>query len=112
MLVLFVNNNYVLIYILGGCLLIAEAFLDEDKTGPKSVLLQSLNMLLQMQGRERTAEEYKEILQNKGFVDIQTKKLEPSVRLDAILCRKAWWKFKQVTLFCGISQIQIILHLG
>lgn len=73
----------------GGCLLIAEAFLDEDKTGPKSVLLQSLNMLLQMQGRERTAEEYKEILQNKGFVDIQTKKLEPSVRLDAILCRKA-----------------------
>lgn len=80
------NNNRV---ILGGCLLIAEAFLDKDKTGPKSVLLQSLNMLVQMEGRERTAEEYKEILRERGFVDIETKKLESSAGSDAILCRKA-----------------------
>ena len=74
---------------LGDCLLVAEAFLDEDKTGPKSVLLQSLNMLVLEQGKERTAQEYKEILEKQGFVDIQTKKLESSAGLDAILCRKA-----------------------
>ena len=76
------------ISVLGGALLIAEKFLNEDKTGPKGVLLQSLNMLVQTYGKERTATEYKQLLEKQGFVDIQTKQLESS-GLDAILCRKA-----------------------
>ncbi|KAL9973438.1 hypothetical protein ACROYT_G019900 [Oculina patagonica] len=73
----------------GGSLLIAEKFLNEDKTGPKGALLQSLNMLVQLHGKERTATEYKQLLEKQGFVDIQTKQLESSPELDAILCRKA-----------------------
>ena len=75
-------------FLLGGGLLIAEKFLNEDKTGAESALLQSLNMLVQAHGKERTAREYKQLLEKQGFVDIQTKQLESS-GLDAILCRKA-----------------------
>ncbi|KAL9973439.1 hypothetical protein ACROYT_G019901 [Oculina patagonica] len=71
----------------GGSLLLADKFISEDKTGPKSTLLQSLNMLVQTHGKERTATEYRQLLEKQGFVDIQTKQLESS--LDAILCRKA-----------------------
>ena len=63
-------------------------FLSDDKRGPKRTLLQSLNMLVQTRGKERTAAEYKEILQKYGFKDIQTKKLKDSAGLDATLCRK------------------------
>ena len=45
-------------------------------------------MLVQLDGKERTAGEYKQLLQNKGFIDIQTKQLESSAGTDAILCRK------------------------
>ena len=73
----------------GGCLLIAERILSEDKTGPKKALLQSLNMLVQTHGKERSAAEYKQLLQKQGFIDIQTKQLESSAGTDTILCRKA-----------------------
>ena len=59
--------------LLGGGLLIAEKLLNEDKTGPRGTLLQSLNMLVQTQGKERTATEYKQLLEEQGFVDIQVK---------------------------------------
>ena len=74
----------------GGGLLIAEMFLSDDKRGPKRVHLQSLNMLVLTSGKERTAAEYKEMLEKHGFEDIQIKKLEDSAGLDAILCRKPW----------------------
>ena len=74
---------------LGGGLLVAEKFLNEDKTGPRSTLLQSLNMLVQTHGKERTMTEYKEILEQQGFVDIQAKEPEFSSGHVAILCRKA-----------------------
>jgi len=73
----------------GGCLLIAERILNEDKTGPKKALLLSLNMLVQTHGKERSAAEYKQLLQKQGFIDIQTNQLESSAGIDAILCRKA-----------------------
>jgi len=73
----------------GGCLLIAERILNEDKTGPKKALLQSLNMLVQTHGKERSVAEYKQLLQKQGFIDIQSKQLESSAGIDAILCRKA-----------------------
>ena len=56
--------------ILGGRVLIAERFLDEDKIGPKSTILTSLNMLVQVDGK--------------------AKQLDSSEGSDAILCRKAW----------------------
>ena len=76
--------------ILGGRVLIAERLLDEDKIGPKSTLLTSLNMLVQVDGKERTRDEYRKLLEKQGFVDIQAKQLDSSEGSDAILCRKAW----------------------
>jgi len=72
----------------GGGLLIAERFLNENKTGPRSTLLQSLNMLVQAHGKERTATEYKQLLEEQGFVDIQAKQPESPSGYVAILCRK------------------------
>lgn len=72
----------------GGGLLICEKVLDEDKRGPKRVLLQSLIMLLSTGGKERTASEYKQILHKHGFIDIQVTLVEDSPLIDAILCRK------------------------
>ena len=51
----------------GGGLLVVEKLLAEDKTGPASVLMQSLNMLLCTEGRERTLGEYRQLLQGAGF---------------------------------------------
>ena len=45
-------------------------------------------MLVVMEGKERTAAEYEQLLEKHGFVDIQTKQLESSAGSDAILCRK------------------------
>lgn len=74
---------------LGGGLLIVEMILNEDKTGPKNALLQSLNMLIKMDGKERmTTAEYKQLLEKHGFTNIQAKQLE-SAGIGAILCRKA-----------------------
>lgn len=75
--------------LLGGGLLVAERFLNENKTGPRSTLLQSLNMLVQTHGKERTVTEYKELLEKQGFVDIQAKQPDFSLGNVAILCRKA-----------------------
>ena len=44
--------------IIGGCHLVAERFLNEDETGPKNTLLLSVNMLVQVDGKERTPPEY------------------------------------------------------
>ena len=73
---------------LGGGLLIAERFLNDNKTGPRSTLLQSLNMLVQTHGKERTATEYKQLLEEQGFVDIQAKQPENPSGLLAMLSKK------------------------
>ena len=85
--------NLIFCVLLGGGLLVAEMFLKEDKTGPRSTLLQSLNMLVQTHGKERTMTEYKELLEQQGFVDIQAKQPDFSSGYVAILCRKAWSNF-------------------
>ena len=71
---------------LGGGLLICELILNEDRSGPVFPLLQSLNMLVATGGRERTASEYKQLLEKHGFVDVQVKPVHPTMA--AILCRK------------------------
>lgn len=70
----------------GGGVLIAEKLLDDDKTGPRWALMQSLNMLTCTEGKERTLSEYESLLRQVGFnrvVGCRT----PSP-LDAILATK------------------------
>jgi len=45
-------------------------------------------MLVQTHGKERSAAEYKQLLQKQGFIDIRTNQLESSAGIDAVLCRK------------------------
>ena len=70
----------------GGALLIAEKLLTEDRTGPVWAHMQSLNMLVCTEGKERTLGEYEALLKSVGFVDVQGFRT-PSP-LDAVLARK------------------------
>lgn len=70
----------------GGAVLIAEKLLKEDKSGPISAQLQSLNMLVCTEGRERTLSEYKHLLEQSGFKDVEGRTTGSS--LDAILAIK------------------------
>ncbi len=70
----------------GGALLIAEKLLDEDKTGPPSAHLQSLNMLVATEGKERTLSEYATLLREAGFAEVDGRKT--GAPLDAVLAIK------------------------
>ncbi|MGH9631813.1 MAG: methyltransferase [Bryobacteraceae bacterium] len=70
----------------GGALLIAERLLDDDRGGPLSAHLQSLNMLVCTEGKERTLPEYARLLQAAGFDQVQGHRT--GTPLDAILARK------------------------
>lgn len=67
----------------GGALLIAEKLLDEDKSGPLHAHLQSLNMLVCTEGKERTLGEYAGLLREAGFSTVQGRRT--GAPLDAIL---------------------------
>ena len=70
----------------GGGLLIAEKLLAEDKTGPTPAHMQSLNMLVCTEGKERTVSEYRALLEAAGFVDVQGRRT--GAPLDAVLALK------------------------
>lgn len=70
----------------GGGLLIAEKLLEEDKTGPLSAYLQSLNMLVATEGKERSLSEYAALLREAGFADVQGRRT--GAPLDAVLAAK------------------------
>ncbi|MGJ5815759.1 methyltransferase [Paludibaculum fermentans] len=70
----------------GGALLIAETLLDEDASGPVSSQMQSLNMLICTEGRERTATEYKALLESCGFTRVEARRT--GTPLDAVLAFK------------------------
>jgi acetylserotonin N-methyltransferase len=70
----------------GGGLLIAERLLEEDKSGPAPALMQSLNMLICTEGRERTLSEYGALLRDVGFREVQGKRT--GAPLDAVLAIK------------------------
>jgi len=70
----------------GGGLLIGEKLLAEDKTGPVPALMQSLNMLVCTEGRERTLTEYRVLLDAAGFRDVQGR--VTGAPLDAVLALK------------------------
>jgi acetylserotonin O-methyltransferase len=70
----------------GGALLIAEKLLHEDKTGPVDALLQSLNMLVCTEGKERTLSEYSSLLKEAGFASVEGR--STGCPVDAILAVK------------------------
>src|ERR1700676_1522707 len=70
----------------GGGLLLGEKLLHEDKAAPTSAHLQSLNMLVCTEGKERTLGEYRRLLENAGFRDVQGK--FTGSPLDAVLAHK------------------------
>jgi acetylserotonin N-methyltransferase len=70
----------------GGALLIAEKLLDEDRAGPPWAVLQSLNMLVCTEGKERMLGEYEVLLKRAGFRRVEGRK-NPTP-LDAILAFK------------------------
>src|ERR1700686_3851176 len=70
----------------GGGILLAEKLLYEDKSGPVSAQLQSLNMLICTEGRERTLPEYRGLLEEAAFRNVEGRRT--GVSLDAILATK------------------------
>lgn len=70
----------------GGAILIAEKLVDEERTGPTSALLQSLNMLVCTEGRERTLSEYRQLLEEAGFEKVEGR--VTGAYLDAVIARK------------------------
>ncbi|KAG9485673.1 hypothetical protein GDO78_008655 [Eleutherodactylus coqui] len=70
----------------GGAVLLVDAFINEDRSGPVSSLLYSLRMLVQTEGKERTPSEYTKLLMDSGFRDIEVK--ATGKLYDAILGRK------------------------
>jgi acetylserotonin N-methyltransferase len=69
-----------------GALLIAERLFDNDLCGPVSAHMQSLNMMICTEGRERSFDQYAELLQKAGFSHMEGKKT--GARLDAVLAKK------------------------
>lgn len=54
----------------GGALLVAERLLLPDKSGPVIPQMQSLNMLICTEGKERTLDEYAALLRAAGFREV------------------------------------------
>ena len=71
----------------GGALLLAEKLLDDDHHGPVAAQMQSLNMLVCTEGRERSFVEYTELLRRAGFAVVDAVRTGKPV--DAVLARKA-----------------------
>jgi acetylserotonin N-methyltransferase len=71
----------------GGGLLIAEKLLAEDGVGPVPVNMQSLNMLICTEGKERSLSEYTRLLRGAGFGAVEGRRT--GAPLDAILALKS-----------------------
>lgn len=69
----------------GGAVLIAEKLLDEDRCGPLPASMQSLNMLVCTEGRERTESEFRALLEATGFDRVEARRT--GTPLDALLAR-------------------------
>jgi len=71
----------------GGALLVAEKLMDEDKSGPTPAHMQSLNMLVCTEGKERTLTEYAALLHAAGFTSVEGRRT--GTVLDVVLATKA-----------------------
>jgi acetylserotonin N-methyltransferase len=71
----------------GGALLIGEKLLEEDGVGPLDANMQSLNMLIVTEGRERSLSEYAALARRAGFGEVEGRRT--GAALDAVLAVKA-----------------------
>jgi acetylserotonin N-methyltransferase len=71
----------------GGALLIAEKLIAPERDGPRWAQLQSLNMLVCAEGKERTLAEYETLLTRAGFARVEGR--VTASPLDAILAHKS-----------------------
>lgn len=70
-----------------GCaILLAEMVLDDEKKNRSTALLQSLNMLVQTEGMERSGSEYQALLEQHGLTNVKIR--ITGNLLDVILCVK------------------------
>jgi acetylserotonin N-methyltransferase len=69
-----------------GALLLCEKTLNEERDGPATAYLQSLNMLVCTEGRERTASEYEQLVRDAGFSEFKVHRTGRP--LDAMLAVK------------------------
>jgi acetylserotonin N-methyltransferase len=69
-----------------GGLLIAEKLLNDDGVGPVPANMQSLNMLVCTEGRERSAAEYERLLRAAGFAQVDARRT--GTPRDAVLAIK------------------------
>jgi len=60
----------------GGRVIIAELLVNDEKTGPPTAALMSVNMLIETEGRNYTSAEYANWLYDAGFRDIHTVQFE------------------------------------
>jgi acetylserotonin N-methyltransferase len=70
----------------GGGLLVAEALVNDERTGSVYALMQDLNMLVCTDGRERTPAEYFRLLQSAGFQKVDYRRT--GLLVDAVLAVK------------------------
>jgi len=70
----------------GGALLLAEKLLHEDLAGPAAAHMQSLNMLICTEGRERSFSQYAALLNQAGFGEVRGE--YTNTPLDAVLAIK------------------------
>lgn len=73
----------------GGMVVICELLIDDDKTGPPSAALMSLNKLIETEGRNYTSAEYCEWLSDEGFVEPQVIRFEAPGANGVVTARKA-----------------------
>lgn len=66
----------------GGAVLIGEKLLNEDGVGPLAANMQSINMLICTEGRERTLSDYRRLLEAAGFREVEGRRT--GTALDAV----------------------------
>jgi acetylserotonin N-methyltransferase len=67
----------------GGAVLIGEKLLNEDGVGPLAANMQSINMLICTEGRERSLPEYRRLLEAAGFGEVEGRRT--GAALDAVI---------------------------
>jgi hypothetical protein len=72
----------------GGVVIISELLVNDEKTGPPSAALMSLNMLVEAEGRNYTPSEYSQWLRALGFRDIRTVWFEAAGANGAVIGHK------------------------
>ena len=72
----------------GGAVVISELLVNDEKTGPASAALMSLNMLVETEGRNYTPAEYSEWLKEAGFRQLETVWFDAPGANGAVIGRK------------------------